>query len=719
MEISGYPQTPAAARLEVLMPPTPTPPATPPPTPPRPPTPAIPGRRRVLVALLAALTLAGVVAAPARAAAPAPPARLTNLAHLDFLGDRVDPPEQAGHTTWRMDREPEIGVLWTYAEPQPDGSYRRLGGGAYDPATNTWGQGAFNADDMTRAAVVYLRHWRQFGDQDSRDQAYQLLRGVTYLQTSAGPDAGNVVLWMQPDGTLNPSPTPTEEPDPSDSGPSYWLARTIWALGEGYAAFRGADPAFAGFLRERLELSLDALDRQVLDPRYGTFQTVDGLRLPAWLIVDGADASSEAVYGLAAYVRAGGSARGRNDLRRLADGVARMPLGDVRDWPYGALLPWARSRSLWHAWGDQMAGSLAEAGSALGREDWVRVAVGETGRFTPHLLAQGGPENGWLPAPTDRVQIAYGADATLQNLLRTAAAARRPAFADLAGIAGAWYFGNNPAGVAMYDPATGRTFDGINPDRTVNRNSGAESTIHGLLSMLALDAHPAVAARARVAGRQAQVTWQLVEAEAGTLTGAAEVVTPASAWTGESAWSGGAYVRLGPGGRVAGTVDLPVGGGWWLFPVLDRQQVPAGVVATSHRLDGALAGRADHGGAGAQGVSAVPGYLDLATTGPVEAGAGPAELVSTYAGTGPEARLDAVMVQPEVEWLVLGGSGGGQAVARSFAGHREVRVIDLAGSGPASARSYDRTGRLVEVTTSPGGHLRVPVAPGGFTVASR
>ena len=43
---------------------------------------------------------------------------------------------------------------------------------------------------------------------------------------------------------------------------------------------RAADPAFAGFLRGRLELSLDALDRQVLDPRYGSFQTVDGLRLP-------------------------------------------------------------------------------------------------------------------------------------------------------------------------------------------------------------------------------------------------------------------------------------------------------------------------------------------------------------------------------------------------------------------------------------------------------
>ena len=165
------------------MPPPPPPPPLSPPScspPPPPPcsTPPPPNRRsRLVLVLLLAVAVAGV-AAPARAAAREP---LTNLAHLEFLGDRVDPPAQAGHTTWRMEQEPEIGVLWTYAEPQPDGTYRRLGGGTYDPATGTWGQGAFNADDMTRAAVVYLRHWRQFGDQASRDRAYQLLRGVTFL----------------------------------------------------------------------------------------------------------------------------------------------------------------------------------------------------------------------------------------------------------------------------------------------------------------------------------------------------------------------------------------------------------------------------------------------------------------------------------------------------------------------------------------------------------
>src|SRR4029453_11480332 len=195
--------------------------------------------------------------------------------------------------------------------------------------------GAFNADDLTRASVVYLRHWRQFGDSHSREQAYQLLRGVTYLQTSSGPNAGNVVLWMQPDGTLNLTPTPPDNPNPSDSGPSYWLARTIWALGEGYAAFRTIDPAFARFLRERLDLALDALDRQVLDPRYGTYQVVDGLRWPAWLIVDGADASSEALHGLGASVRAGAAA----PARRAPHPPPRAPVGRAAPAPARARRP--------------------------------------------------------------------------------------------------------------------------------------------------------------------------------------------------------------------------------------------------------------------------------------------------------------------------------------------------------------------------------------------
>jgi YD repeat-containing protein len=659
------------------------------------------------------LVLSGVFAMPV-AAASAP---LTNLAHLDFLGDAVTPPTQAGHTTYRLATEPSLRVLWTYAEPRADGSYRRLGGGTYHPDTNTYGQGAFNTDDLTRAAVVYTRHWRQFGDDHSRDAAYGLLRAVTYMQTlTEDSRRGNFVLWMQPDGTLNPSADPKELPDPSDSDASYWLARSIWALGEGYEAFRDADVGFATFLHTRLELALDALDREVL-VRYGTHRVFDGANIPAWLIVDGADASSEAVYGLSAYTRADpGNARARLDLDRLADGVAEMAVSDsAATWPFAAILPYAGSRSLWHAWGDQMAGALATAGSALGENGLTKVAVTEVSRFTPHLLVQGGADQGWLPAPAELAQIAYGADATLQNLLRTADATGLDGFRKLAAVQAAWYFGNNRSGVQMYDPATGRTFDGLEADGRVNRNSGAESTIHGLLSMLALDAHPDVAAAATSRNaRVEQVSWSLVEAESGTLAGKASVVTPTSAWTGESLWSGGHYVELGPGGRVTVSATLPEAGRYRLLPVFDRQEAPLRSLGTRHRVDSVPFGIQWHGGAGAQGVSPTSGFLDIGNVGTDRLlDAGPVAIESAYVGDGAAVRLDALLVQPEIERLLLSGDGGRQGVLRSWATQRRLATLD-AGSGGLTAFAYDANGRLIEMTHGTGS-FAVPVEPYGFT----
>ena len=76
---------------------------------------------------------------------------LTNVAHLDFLTDVITPPEQEGHTTYRMAAEPSLVVLWTYAEPidtdAGSNAYRWVGGGEYDASTDTWGQGAYNTDD--------------------------------------------------------------------------------------------------------------------------------------------------------------------------------------------------------------------------------------------------------------------------------------------------------------------------------------------------------------------------------------------------------------------------------------------------------------------------------------------------------------------------------------------------------------------------------------------
>jgi hypothetical protein len=646
---------------------------------------------------LATSVLIGLSIVVPASAAQADPAPLTNLAHLNFLGDTVTPPAQAGHTTYRLDREPSVGVLWTYADRREDGHYDRIGGGAYDPATDTYSQGAFNSDDLARAAVVYLRHWRQTRDAASRDHAYGLLRGLTYLQTTSGPNAGNVVLWMQPDGTLNPSAEPVELPDPSDSGPSYWLARSVWALGEGYAAFRGTD--FGDFLRTRLDLAIAALDRQVLS-KYGTWQTVDGVRVPAWLVVDGADASAEAVLGLSAYVSAGGGRPARTALARLAEGVAAMGSGQAGSWPYGAVLPWALSRSDWHGWASQMPAALARASAALHRPDLGRPAVADSATFTPYLLTAGGPDNGWLPTPIDRTQIAYGVDSRVQSLLATAELTGSSGLRELAGITAGWFFGANAAGQPAYDPATGRTVDGVSGDGVVNHNGGAESTIHGLLTMLALDASPPLARAARAASRVGhREATTLVEGESAT---GGEVVTPESAWTGESQWSGGKYVLLA-GDRAEWTVqaaDQPR----LVSPVVDK--VP-GYGRTAWSAGGTRLGTVDSAGA-PQGASPAPGAL-LPVTLRTSLPAGATSLTATATGT---STVDAVLLRPEVTQVVYGNT----ALLQSAAAGPRTRTVTLPAAAKVSVLSYDGRGMLVDQRTVFGATVPARVAAGGFTV---
>jgi hypothetical protein len=655
------------------------------------------------------LTLVPRVADADPPKASAAPGRLTNLDHLDFLGDRVAPPAQARHTTYLLDQQPEVGVLWTYADKRADG-YERVGGGAYDAAKDTYGQGAFNADDMARAAVVYLRDWQQTGDAASRRRAFDMLRGLTYLQTTSGRNAGNVVLWMQPDGSLNPSAEPVELPDPSDSDASYWLARTVWALGEGYAAFKKAEPAFARFLEQRMDLALGAIDRQVLDA-YGRYLDIDGRRTPAWLVADGADGSAEAVLGLAAYVEAGGKGgAARRVMTQLSEGIAQLAGGDARTWPFGGVLPWALSRSDWHAWGSQMPAALARAADVTGNASWRRAAARDSFTFDPWMLTSGGPDNGRLPARADATQIAYGVDSRVQSLIATGGGARQ-----LAGMTAAWFFGANASRMPTYDPATGVTIDGVAADGIVNQNSGAESTIHGLLTMLALDGDPAVRSIAMTAGVQQVVGVQYVQAEDGHLGPGATAVKPASTWTGESAYAGTGFASLAD--RSTARFELGSHPDALVMPVVDLQ--PGSSAVTTFKAGNRLLGSVRAGAVGAQGDSPALGALLPVTLGAVMSGSAPTVTATTRSKGGDSTRLDALMIQPLVSRFVLGGDGHGTALLRSAATSSTRTTVSVPGTGTADVWSYDGQGRLLEHTTSTAPVVPVNVAAGGVTLVRR
>ena len=360
-----------------------------------------------------------------------------------------------------------------------------------------------------------------------------------------------------------------------------------------------------------------------------------------------------------------------------------------------------------------MASGLAAASRALNNAALLQPAVGDTAGFTAQLLTSTGPVNGLLPTPGDTTQIAYGADARVQALISVGEATGRHGISDLAGIAAGWYFGANPSGKPVYNPATGVTNDGVQGDGTVNPNSGAESTIHGLLSMQVLDAHPDLARLARAsASISVRNGLSVVEAETGALTGAASVVTPDPVWTGESQWSGQA-VEVGPGSTV--TWQLPASDqSRWLQPVAEL--VPGSQASTTFSARGSTLGTVDFGNVGRQGNAPSPTELTPVAL-PRALTKRPAIVTaSTTGGTG---RIDALLVMPLVATLSAAGAGHGTALLSSKSGSTQVRDVAVAGPGCASVGVYDRNGRDQRHYRDCAGSVRALVAPGGFTVVER
>jgi hypothetical protein len=254
--------------------------------------------------------------------------------------------------------------------------------------------------------------------------------------------------------------------------------------------------------------------------------------------------------------------------------------------------------------------------------------------------------------------------------------------------------------------------DGVSADGVINQNSGAESTIHALLTMEALDARPTVRAQAQQAARLVSRNGTTtIEAEAAQLGAGATVVTPASAWTGESQYSGGEYVAVTTGATLSWT--LPAASQDRLLQVIvDRLPGQGGSVrfSTGSTARGSVA----LGGGGAQGVAPAPDEL-LPVSLSVHLPAAATTLTATVSGG--SGRIDAIQLSPLVSSSIYQGAASATELFSSQATTSQRVQSALPGTGRVQVRTFDSSGRQVSSTTS-AAPAPVVVPAGGFALAT-
>ncbi len=340
-------------------------------------------------------------------------------------------------------------------------------------------EGIACVDDAARAAVVYLRHYELTHTGKSLARVEGLLEFILKMQH---PD-GLFYNFIFADHSINRTGST------SIKSFGWWTGRAIWSMSLGYRLMREERPALAHRLADAIERALPHLDSLLV--RFGKEEQEGVYRIPQWLLYgSAADATTELLLGLIEYYRACPGEKLATAIRKLAAGMVIMQDGDSVVFPYGLHRSW---RTMWHMWGNGQTQALASAGPLLEDHTMIRSAEREARWFYSRLLIDGFVKEMNVTLPEERrefEQIAYGVRPMAVGLIRLYEATRNEDYLAMAGLAASWLTGNNVLQRAMYDPHTGRCYDGITDSTTVNMNSGAESTIEALYTMLEVEQYP-------------------------------------------------------------------------------------------------------------------------------------------------------------------------------------------------------------------------------------
>lgn len=390
---------------------------------------------------------------------------LVNTRHLDYL-----------YTPVTFSNGTNAAGVYIYAEA-PD--YH---------LTDAPGEGYTCVDDVSRAALVYLRSNKFSTDTSTQSKAVKLISFLLEMQSSNGYFYNFLLTGNQ----INTNGTT------SINNPDWWSWRALQTLTEGSPLVKIKNTQLSDKMDQAVNKLVAKIKADLVNlPQ--TTKTVNGITVPQWLPAgSGTDQAALLILGLIPYCTNTNDAVMTAYVKKLADGIALMQQGDATHFPYSCFLSWENT---WHAYGSDQAYALLKVGAFLNDPQYTSKGLAEVDNFYPWLLQNGlkssfiVANNGsgiQLTSEKSFEQIAYGIRPMVFAAIEGYRLTGQDKYADIAGHLSAWFLGNNVANKNMYSLATGRCYDGISSAANVNINSGAESTIEALLAMERVESYPAV-----------------------------------------------------------------------------------------------------------------------------------------------------------------------------------------------------------------------------------
>ncbi len=375
-----------------------------------------------------------------------------NYKHLDYLYKDVILPD-----------DKEAAVIHIYSN-YPDYSF------AIEPK-----EGFACVDDAARALILFSK------DKSKLNKVAKLTKFLLYMQNKNG--------WFNNFVWKNLSINTTYKT--SIAKPSWWSWRALWALETVLPELQKSNASLAKNVEESINKLIQNIKLYFKSLPIGT-KKVKGIIIPTYLPYGSAtDQASILMVGLTLNYKRTQNPEIIKLIQHLADGILMMQIknGIAK----GAFLSW---QNQWHAYGNLQSYALLKAGKVLKEKIYINAALFEINHFYPYLFV------GNLAANFEFSRIDNETKIVKKNIFPQIAYDVRPiiyanveAFKQTKNIKYkvnaqkwlAWFNGKNIASKTMYNSLNGRCFDGILSKTKINKNSGAESTIEALLSIVAVN----------------------------------------------------------------------------------------------------------------------------------------------------------------------------------------------------------------------------------------